>query len=235
MVVNRSREEWKVYGNVFDKFTINLLRKLSAQGYFEELESALAMGKEANVFTATTKTNKRVIVKIYRLENCNFNKMSTYLMQDPRYISMRKSKREVVFNWVQREYRNLLLARESIRVPTPIAFKKNILIMELIGNPIAPELKNKAPKDPKKFLKQILKNIDLLWKKGLVHADLSAFNILNDSDYPVFIDFSQATVTKSYDSKDFLLRDLKNLSKFFAKLDCEFDINKEFQRITLDE
>ena len=61
MAVNRSREEWKIYGNVFDKFTIELLRKLSAQGYFEELESAIAMGKEANVFLATTKDPNKII------------------------------------------------------------------------------------------------------------------------------------------------------------------------------
>jgi len=230
MAVNRSREEWKVYGNVFDKFTLNILRKLSAQGYFEELESALAMGKEANVFTATTKTSKRVIVKIYRLENCNFNKMLTYLKQDSRFLSMRRSKREVVFNWVQREYRNLLLARESIKVPTPIAFKYNVLVMEMIGN-IAPELKNKIPKNPENFLEEILKNIKLLWDKGLVHGDLSAFNILNNKDHPVFIDFSQATITKSYDAKDLLARDLKNINNFFKKAGISFDVEKEFNKI----
>jgi RIO kinase 1 len=231
MAVNRSREEWKTYANVFDKFTINLLRKLSAQGYFEELESSIAMGKEANVFTASTKDDKKVIVKIYRLENCNFNKMLTYLKQDPRYINMRKNRRDIIFNWVQREYRNLLLAREVIKVPTPIAFKNNIIVMELIGDPIAPELRKAIPENPQAFLDQTLKNIKLLWDKGLVHGDLSAFNILNDSEYPVFIDFSQGTTTQSYDSKELLARDLKNLNSFFSKVDCSFDVKKEYEKV----
>ncbi len=231
MAVNRSRAEWKTYANVFDKFTINLLRKLSAQGYFEELESSIAMGKEANVFIASTKDDKKVIVKIYRLENCNFNKMLTYLKQDPRYINMRKNRRDIIFNWVQREYRNLLLAREVIKVPTPIAFKNNIIIMELIGEPIAPELRKRIPENPQAFLDQTLKNIKSLWDKGLVHGDLSAFNILNDSEHPIFIDFSQATVTKSFDAKDLLARDLKNLNTFFSKLDCSFNVENEFENI----
>ena len=231
MAVNRSREEWKIHNNVFDKFTLALLRKISNQGYFEELESPLAIGKEANVFIASTKSDKIVIVKIYRLENCNFNKMLTYIKQDPRYVNMRKNKRDIVFNWVQREFRNLMIARESIKVPTPIVSKFNVLVMSAIGDPIAPPLKNEYPKDPKVFLNKILKNIQLLWKQGLVHGDLSAFNILNDYDEPVFIDFSQATTTKSSDAKDLLLRDLKNIAAFFKKLDITMDILEEYNNV----
>ncbi len=231
MAVNKSREEWKIYENVFDKFTINLLKKLSSQGYFEELETPIALGKEANVFIARKKDDSKVIVKIYRLENCNFNKMLTYIKQDERYYNLKRNKRNIVFNWVQREYRNLLFAREVIRVPTPIVFKDNIIVMELIGEPIAPQLKNMAPKNPKTFMKNVLKQIKLLWKQGLVHGDLSAFNILNNEDNPIFIDFSQGTLTKSNDSLDLLRRDLKNINSFFKKLNISFDEEKVFSDI----
>ena len=233
MAVNRSREEWKIYGNVFDKFTINILRKLSAQNYFDELESPIAIGKEANVFLASKKDGSKVIVKIYRLENCNFNKMVTYLKQDPRYLNMRKNKRDIIFNWVQREYRNLLLAREAIKVPTPIAFKNNVIVMELISEQmISPQLKDSEIKNPAQFLDLILKNIKLLWKQGLVHGDLSAFNILNKSQKPIFIDFSQGTTTVSFDAKELLERDLRNISNFFKKLKIDMDVSEEFKKIT---
>jgi RIO kinase 1 len=232
MAINRSREDWKVYANVFDKFTINIIRKLSSQGYFNELTNTIAMGKEANVFLASKKDGSHVIVKIYRLENCNFNKMVSYLRQDPRYINIRKSKRNTVFNWVQREYRNLLLAREVIKVPTPIAVKNNVVVMEFIGDDfIAPELKDSEIEDYDLFLKKILKNIKLLWNEGLVHGDLSAFNILNYHNTPIFIDFSQGTVTSSYDAKDLLLRDLNNIANFFSKKKVYFDVDKEFNKI----
>ena len=230
MAVNTSREEWKIYQNVFDKFTIALIRKLISQDYFEELEMPLAVGKEANVFIAKTKDQNRVIVKIYRLENCSFNKMFDYIKQDPRYLSMRKNRRDIVFSWVQREYRNLLLAREAINVPTPIIFKNNILVLEMIGEP-SPMLKDKKPKNPKKFLDLILKDVKSLWKQGLVHGDLSAFNILNNSEKPIFIDFSQATVTQSFDAKELLLRDLKNIKQFFAKLKTDLDVDKTYNEI----
>jgi RIO kinase 1 len=231
MAVNKSREAWKIYANVFDSYTLNLLRKLSGQGYFEELENPIALGKEANVFTARKKDNSYVIVKIYRLENCNFNKMLDYLKQDERYYNVKRNKRNIVFNWVQREYRNLMFAREVIKVPTPIVCKDNILVMELIGDPIAPQLKNRAPKNSKTFMNNVLKQIKLLWKKGLVHGDLSAFNILNDDEKPIFIDFSQGTLTKSGDASDLLKRDLKNINTFFKKLEVSFDEEKVFQDI----
>ncbi len=232
MAVNRSRAEWKTYGNVFDKFTINILHKLSGQGYFEELESAIAMGKEANVFTARKKDGSLVIVKIYRLENCHFNKMCEYIKQDSRYVSLRKNKRDIIFNWVQREYRNLMIAREVIQVPTPIAFKNNVVVMSLIGKEIpALQLKNKAPADPKAFLSTIINNIKLLWKKGIVHGDLSAFNILIDNEKPIFIDFSQSTTTKSGNAEDLLRRDLNNIRIFFEKLNMTLDVDKTMKDI----
>lgn len=230
MAVNTSREDWKIYQNVFDKFTIDLIKKLISQEYFEELEMPLAVGKEANVFIAKTNTEKKVIVKIYRLENCSFNKMYDYLKQDPRYLSMRKNRRDIVFSWVQREYRNLLLAREAINVPTPIIFKNNIIVMEMIGGP-SQKLKDQIPKEPEKFLKLIIKDIKSLWKQGLVHGDLSAFNILNNAEKPIFIDFSQTTTTKSFDARELLQRDLKNIKQFFAKLKVDLDVDETYKKI----
>jgi RIO kinase 1 len=213
-----TREDWKVYGNVFSKHSFELLYKLSTEGYFQELESTLFVGKEANVFTALTKDNKRIIVKIYRLENCNFSKMFEYLSSDPRYIDISKKPRLIIFTWVQREYRNLMIARNAIPVPKPIAFKDNIILMGYIGNTDpAFSLKTIKPKDPKKFFGKIIDNMRKLYKKGLIHADLSPFNILVHDEEPIFIDFSQATTTKAHNAPELLKRDLKNVCDHFRK------------------
>ena len=191
---------------------------MSSQGHFEELESTIKVGKEANVFSAKTKHDKRIIVKIYRLENCNFSKMYDYLNQDPRYTSLNKKTRLIIFAWTQREYRNLMLAREVIKVPKPIAFKDNILLMEFIGDSDpAPELKDSPPKNPKKFYKKVLDNMKKLFDKGMIHGDLSSFNILNYNEEPVFIDFSQATMTNANNAKELITRDVKNISVYFRK------------------
>ncbi len=216
-MAKNTREEWKVYKNVFSEFSLRNIFKLSTEGHFKELVSPIQMGKEANVFTAITKDDRYVIVKIYRLENCNFNKMFEYIASDPRYSRLKKQKRAIVFAWTQREFKNLMIAREGIRVPTPITFKDNILVMEMIGDP-APMLKDARPKDPEKFLKKVFENMYKLKKTGLVHGDLSEFNILNQEEEPVFIDFSQTTYAASFNSTALFDRDMGNIKRFFRKM-----------------
>jgi len=233
MVVNRSREAWKTYGNVFDSFTIKNLQKLAAQGLFEELSTSVAIGKEANVFSAKTLEDSFVAVKIYRLENCNFNKMFTYIAQDPRYMHLKGDRRRIIFAWTQREYRNLMKAREVIRVPTPLAFKDNILITEYIseGDDAAPQLKDAYVDDYEKTFNQIIEMIKKLYKKGLVHGDLSAFNILMQDQQAVFIDFSQGTAVETPNAKELLRRDLEVLCAYFKKQGIKKDPEEIYNEV----
>ena len=229
MKKSRPKEEFKTWGDVFDQFTKRTVYKLISQGHFEGLESPISIGKESNVFSAIKKDGARVMVKIYRLETCDFNRMNEYIRDDPRYPNLKGGKRNTIFAWVQREYRNLLKAREAnIPVPTPLTFKNNVLVLEFIGDNgmIAPKLKDGLPKRPKEFFGMIISNMKKLHKAGLVHADLSAFNILNYNERPVFIDFSQATTMESSRVQEYLERDVRNICNFFRKLGLKLDDNK---------
>ncbi len=221
----KSREEWKIYNNVFDQFTTRLIHELSGKGYFKDLKSNLGLGKEANVFLAD-KDDEYIIVKIYRLENANFNKMYSYINADPRFTGLENQRRKIIFTWAQREYRNLMVAREYIRVPLPIGVKNHVLMMESIGglNP-SPMLKDKFPEDPESFYKEVLVNVKGLLKAGLVHGDLSEFNILNHHEKPVFIDFSQGTSIKTFNAWELLERDLNNVNNYFSRK--KVDVDKE--------
>jgi RIO kinase 1 len=229
--MGNQKAEWKTYKNVFDAHSIRLVEKLRSPGHFDELKSPIALGKEANVFTAT-KGDELVIVKIYRLENCNFNKMYSYLAPDPRFHGLKKKRRLIIFSWVQREYRNLLKAREVIRVPKPIAIRDNILVMEFIGREDpAPKLKDAAPENPKKFYDKTIANMRALHKAGLVHADLSDFNILNFEEEPIFIDFSQGTTTEHPQAEEFLERDVRNVTNYFKKIGVKADAEEVLEKI----
>ncbi|AJF61341.1 TPA: serine protein kinase RIO [Candidatus Woesearchaeota archaeon] len=222
-MVKKSREKFKIYKNVFDEFTLSTLFRLSSQRHFDDLLMPVMIGKESNVFLADT-ADDYVIVKIYRLESCNFNKMYSYIKSDPRFMGLKNQRRQVIFKWVQREYRNLLTAREKINVPTPIAFRNNVLIMESIGSEKpAPQLKDSLPKDMEKFLKSIIDSVGDLIELGIVHADLSEYNILNHREKPYFIDFSQSTSVKDRNAAEYLERDMKNIKRFFAKHGVQMD------------
>ncbi len=230
-MAKKSKEKFKIYKNVFDNFTLRTLFKLSGQGHFEDLVSPVEIGKESNIFLAE-KGEEYVIVKIYRLENCNFNKMYSYIKSDPRFMDIKNQRRQVIFKWVQREYRNLLMAREKINVPTPMVFENNVLVMESIGGNIpAPQLRNTELEDPVGFSKKVLKSIEGITEMGLIHADLSEFNILVHNDIPYFIDFSQGTSKKDPNAREYLKRDLTNISKYFAKLDIKIEVEKEYKRL----
>ena len=232
--MKKSKEEFKTWGDVFDQFTQRTVYKLITQGHFEGLESPISIGKESNVFSALKKDGTRVMVKIYRLETCDFNRMYDYLKYDARFTNLKKGKRNIIFLWVQREYRNLLKAREAnVNVPTPLAFLNNVLVLEFIGDDrvIAPKLKDTMPKNPLGFFGKIIDNMKKLHKAGLVHADLSAFNILNYNETPVFIDFSQCTTLKSPRANEYLDRDIRNICNFFRKIGLSLDEAKVKEKI----
>ena len=213
------REKFKTMKNVFDNFTERNIFKLISQGYFEALESPISIGKEANVFSALKKDGTRVAVKIYRLSNADFHKMYQYMREDPRFVNVKRNKRDTIFAWAKREYMNLLHAREAgVSVPGVYGHLFNILIMEFIGtDTAAPQLHHTHPADMKGFMDELITNYQKLYKIDLIHGDLSPYNILNDRDQPVIIDMSQSTTLENPHAEEYLKRDIKNLTTFFAK------------------
>ncbi len=217
-----TREEFKTYHSVFDAFTNRALFRLESKkilGDATQLQP-ICVGKESNVFLSYDSRNEPVIVKIYRVQNCNFNTMFTYLKQDNRFMDLKKQRRTTIFTWVKREWHNLTKAyRLGLPVPKPIAIDNHIIIMQAIGSPyLAPQVKNKLPVDPSDFRKKVLTFIDVYKKHNMVHGDLSPYNILNNQEDPVIIDFSQACPYDSYFGKELYKRDQYNIHQFFEKV-----------------
>ena len=227
-MAKKFRERFKTQEDVFDRFTIRNLFVLGSRKFLEEdTLSPVSIGKEANVFSAR-RGNEKVAVKIYRLETSDYRKMFDHIRADPRYENLAKKRREIIFSWAQREYRNLLAARKGlVSAPLPLTFMKNILIMKLIGDePAAPKLKDAIPENPGEFLNLIIENMRKFYKVGYVHGDLSKFNILNSNENPVLIDFSQATLLRDPNSEEMLKRDVRNVCKFFTQLGLIVDEGK---------
>tara|TARA_Y100000310_G_scaffold105664_2_gene104150 strand:- start:1372 stop:2076 length:705 start_codon:yes stop_codon:yes gene_type:complete len=217
-MAKRMKEKFKTFHDVFDAFTNRNIYKLITEGHFEGLIGPVSIGKESNVFQAKKKDGTKVIVKIYRLETCDFNRMFDYIRTDPRFMEIKKNRRKVIFAWAQREYRNLLKARDAgVRVPTPYAVKNNVLVMEFIGGKeAAPKLKDAV--EGKKQADDVIKQYRLLYSKaGLVHSDFSHFNILNDNGKIVLIDLSAGTPLQDPNAKEFFERDIKTLVNFYKR------------------
>ncbi len=218
-----TKERFKTRNDVFDARTNRNLFELSSKGYFEESTiSPVSMGKEANIFSAKKKDGSKIIIKIYRVNTCDFNRMFDLLRIDPRFPKLTKNRRKVIYSWASREYKNLHRARDAgVSVPTPYLIKENILLMEFIGDEQpANKLKNVIDLD-KKFFEKVIENMRKLNSAKLVHGDLSPFNILIYNNEPYFIDFSQAMETDTIFYDEMLERDIRNIAIFFNKIGIE--------------
>jgi RIO kinase 1 len=100
--------------------------------------------------------------------------------------------------------------------------------MEFIGenNIAAPRLTDITPEYPNSVYKEVISNLEKLVKAGLVHGDLSAYNILfYDKTY--FIDFSHGTTLDNEIAPELLKRDIKNINYYFSKLNVNLIDNEE--------
>lgn len=236
-----NRETFKTYEQVFDSTTIMTLSKLQKE-YFEEIKGPIATGKEANVFLATGKKDSVydfVVLKIYRVDTSSFNNMIDYVRGDPRFLRVKRGKRDIVYAWAKKEYSNLIKAgRAGVRVPKAITYKNNVLVMEFIGNKTIPALtaKRNPPDNPKKWYKSIINYMKLLYnKEELIHSDLSEYNVLNKDGEPVIIDIGQAVLKQHPMAMSFLERDIRKVNSWFSRLGVDVKTDEEiFDEVTKD-
>ena len=127
--------------------------------------------------------------------------------------------------WASKEFRNLQRMHEArVNVPEPIKFHRNMVVMEYIGSKTAPAptIRQVILDNPSSVYKNILDNVQIMYQKaGLVHADLSEYNILYHKSKPVRIDVGQSVLTDHLNSKEFLERDVKNINRYFRSLDVD--------------
>jgi RIO kinase 1 len=225
----------KVSENVFDEVTLLALYKLVHKKWLTAIGGSISTGKEANVFLAD-REDQAVAIKIYRIQSANFTTMSSYITGDRRFSHVKKSKKELIFAWTRKEFSNLARAREAgLPVPEPLVWDRNILIMSFLGKRECPypQLKNAVIDDPARLYDTIIAMIDTLYKKAeLVHGDLSEFNILY-SDQPYLIDMGQSVTRDHPRALQFLMRDIRNINRFFKKKGCEVKTEYEiFNAVT---
>jgi RIO kinase 1 len=219
----------KTFGEVFDKQTLLLLGKLISDGIIDQVDFPLSTGKEANIFRATTPESTYVALKIYRTATMTFKHIATYIEGDPRFAYGYKNRRDIIEEWAKKEFKNLEVLRQAkVRVPIPIKCIRNVLVMSYIGDAKkpAPLLKDVRLKDPQKIYDEILVFLHRMLKNKIVHADLSAFNILLFHQKPYLIDVGQAVLLDHPASQEFLTRDIHNIVQYFKKYNIKSDEHK---------
>ncbi len=214
------KEHWGLEEGVFDRNSLIALDRFRGKGIVRTLDYCIAEGKEANVYRATKEDKTYTAIKIYRLRSPSFVHMNQYIEGDRRFSKIKGNSQGLIFAWTQKEYRNLEMMHDAgIRVPDPIAFKANILAMEFLGVDGVPysRLVEVGTEDPNRDYDLIMSDVKKMREIGLVHGDLSEFNILMTDKGPYIIDCGQAVLFTHPRALEFYTRDLHTLWKYFSK------------------
>jgi len=212
-------DQFKVADSVFDEATYGALYKLVQDGHIDAFGGPISTGKEANVYAAQA-GDRTVAVKIYRINASDFREMGTYMEGDPRFESIGTDKKDIVLAWVRKEFSNLGRARDAgVRVPEPIAVERNILVMEYIGTEEgrAKRLGEVDVENPQVAYEALREYVCRLYDAGIVHGDLSEYNVVVQDSQLYVIDVGQAVTVHHPNSDDFLERDCENVAAFFRR------------------
>ena len=216
----KDSRDLQVMEEVFDKTSLFALNDLMNEKNLSYLNGVINSGKEARVYWGVKEDGTSVAVKIYLVVASEFKKRLIYIEGDPRFRNLTKNNRRLVELWTRKEYRNLLTAYNSgINVPKPIAIKRNVIIMEFIGeNGYHAELLANTKSVISKDYNTIISYVKKLYRKAhIVHADLSEFNIFKYRNKLIIFDFGSGVHITHPLAKNFLERDLHNINHFFSK------------------
>ncbi len=203
------------------------LQPLIDDGVIDEVLRSLKSGKEATVYLVRSGTSTRC-AKVYRdMAQRSFQKRTRY--QEGRKVrgsrqarAMGKStqfgRKEQESAWKNAEVNALYqLTAAGVRVPRPFGYFDGVLIMELVadadGEP-APRLGevDMTAETAREYHAFLIQQVVRMLSLGLIHGDLSEFNVLVTPDGPVIIDLPQAVnAAGNNGAKAMLARDVNNL------------------------
>ncbi|WP_110674959.1 PA4780 family RIO1-like protein kinase [Salinicola sp. RZ23] len=209
------------------------LQPLVEDGLIDEVVSQLMSGKEAQVFVVRCGDELRCAKVFKEAKSRGFKQAVTY--QEGRKVrnsrraramskKTRYGQREQESAWLNAEVEALYrLAAAGVRVPTPHGFVDGVLLMERIADAdgdVAPRLDDVelTPEQALDYHQRLIGEVVRMLCAGLVHGDLSEFNILVGAEGPVIIDLPQAVDAAGNNNAPWMLvRDVDNLRHYFGR------------------
>ena len=217
----------KTVDEVFDAFTnYHLYRLRNSLKALKELRGSISGGKEAKVFWGRGWRGEELAVKIYLTSSAEFRKsIKDYIAGDPRFPSIPPKFRDLVYLWARKEFGNLEAMRVAgVSVPEPKAVSGNVLVMQFLGENgyraplLAEAYKELEPEQLRSFLQMIVDDLRrMVCRAGLVHGDLSEYNVMIWDGRAWIIDVAQAVSVRHAKARELLERDLDNLFRFFSR------------------
>ncbi len=218
------------------------IEPLVEAGLVDEVVRPLMSGKEAAVYVVRCGDELRC-AKVYKEANKRgFRQAAEYQegrktrnSRDARAMAKgsKYGRKEQEVAWQNAEVAALFrLANAGVRVPKPYDFLEGVLLMEMIDDgegDAAPRLNDVDlhPDDAREFHAFMIREVVKMLCAGLVHGDLSEFNVLLDPSGPVIIDLPQAVdAAGNNHAFKMLERDVRNMAEYFGQFAPELKFTK---------
>ncbi|PIZ91037.1 serine/threonine protein kinase [Candidatus Micrarchaeota archaeon CG_4_10_14_0_2_um_filter_60_11] len=228
-------ERTKIAEHVFDDSTVEVLVSLLNTGAISSLDRPIAGGKEAVVFRASSRRGFKA-VKVFKYENTSFHKMFDYVDGDPRFFKPSRQRRPLIKLWASKEFANLHAAYDAgVRVPEPYQLKDNVVLMQFLGvdGVQSALLVEVVLDDPKATHDAIVEDMRRTFQRAkLVHADLSAYNVILHEGKPYTIDWGQAVSVRHPHAMEFLRHDARTIASYFKRLGVNTSEEKILETVT---
>jgi RIO kinase 1 len=211
------------------------LQILLEEGLIDSVSRQLMSGKEATVFVVDSGGETRC-AKVYKEATERSFRQAVDYTENRRVKNSRQARamaKGTKFGreaqeaaWQSAEVDALYrLANAGVRVPKPFSFFEGVLLMELVtdaeGN-AAPRLNDVifSAAQAIEHHTTLVREVVRMLCAGIVHGDLSEFNILLAADGPVIIDLPQAVdAAGNNHAQRMLERDVNNLRDFFGRFE----------------
>ncbi len=209
------------------------LQSLLEEGLIDSVLRQLMSGKEASVYVVRS-GDTTLCAKIYKEATHRSFRQAVDYTENRKVRNSRQARamtkgtrygrqqQEAV--WQRAEVDALYrLAEAGVRVPAPYNFLDGVLLMELVADEAgdaAPRLNDVAPTPEQAYEwhAMLLRQVVRMLCAGIIHGDLSEFNILLAADGPVIIDLPQAVdAAGNNHACRMLLRDVGNLRDYFGR------------------
>ncbi|WP_048055928.1 serine/threonine-protein kinase RIO2 [Pyrococcus sp. ST04] len=234
LVIRRSDMGYIGYQLTIHGYDALAIRAFAKKGIIEAISTTqIGVGKDADVYVALTPSGEKVAVKFNRIGERTSARRAGYhsdVFADKHHKSWLYVSRLIA----KKEHEALVLLSPFAKVPKPIAWNRHAIVMEFISGVELAELRDTdlTKEEAEEILGKVLDEYEKIVKFGIVHGDMSEFNIvLTDKNDILIIDWAQYLSCANPESLNLLKRDITVLlNAFRRRWGVKRDFEEEWKR-----
>lgn len=211
-LIERRTIQYEGFRLLFEGYDALALHTFAERETITEVGAPLGEGKESDVLEA--KNEKPVALKFHREGLTNFREVhrEREYTADHQHVSWMYTARKAA----EQEYHWLTELEDTVRIPEPIDQNRHAIVMERIDGI---ELVRAKLDDPvvRQTLFEILREVTRAYEAGIIHTDLSEYNVFVTSSGPVLFDWPQAVSDDHPNASELLKRDVENILRYFRQ------------------